>query len=372
MEILDELVVAAPLAVLFSLPVALLGGLLLEWMRRRSVTAALTALVLVPLLAALVGVLGVSGFMYTPQLVGTVAVCVVVAAVTVPAGLLLGRRMAREALWQREAREAERRAEASRQQLVAGMSHDLRSPLAGIRGMADALADGVVREPAEVTLYLERIRRETERMAAMVEDLFELSRATSGTVALRPTRLALGELCSDAVAAEAAAATAAGVRVVADRPADWPTVLGSDTELTRVLRNLLANAVRFTPRGGQVRLSATVRDGAAVLWVQDECGGIPAGDLPRVFEVGYRGNPARTPGERAGAGLGLAIAKALLAAQHGRISVVNAGPGCRFEVVLPVAGDAPATLAPAPAPAPALAPAPTPASELTSESPPTR
>jgi signal transduction histidine kinase len=350
-NVFDELLRAAPLALLFSLPVALAGGLLMAWMRRRSVTAAMTALVLVPVTAALVGVLGVSGFMYTPQLVGTVAVCLVVAAVTVPAALLLGRRMAREALWQREAREAERRAEASRQELVTGMSHDLRSPLAGIRGMAEALADGVVREPAEVAQYLGRIRRETERMAAMVEDLFELSRATSGTVQLCITRLALGEVCSDAVAAEAAAAAAAGVRVEAEQPKRWPTVLGSDAELTRVLRNVLSNAVRHTPPGGQVRLSADTRDGQARLWVQDACGGIPAADLPRLFEVGFRGTSARTPGDHAGAGLGLAIAKALIEAQHGRIDVANREPGCRFEITLPLGGDGP----PEPGPHPVAA-----------------
>ena len=101
-------------------------------------------------------------------------------------------------------------------------------------------------------------------MTTMVEDLFELSRATSGTLQLRTTRLALGEVCSDAVAAEAAAAASAGVPVVAERPERWPTVLGSDTELTRVVRNVLSNAVRHTPAGGSVRLSAGVRDGRGV------------------------------------------------------------------------------------------------------------
>jgi signal transduction histidine kinase len=337
MDVFPELVKAAPLALLFSLPVAIVGGLLLEWMRRRSITAAMTALVLVPVTAALVGVLGVSGFMYTPQLVGTVAVCLVVGAVTVPAGLLLGHRVAREALWQREVRETERRLEASRQELVAGMSHDLRSPLAGILGMADALVDGVVHEPHEVTIYLGRIRRETVRMTTMVEDLFELSRAKSGTMQLRTTRLALGEVCSDAVAAEAAAAASAGVAVVATDPQAWPTVLGSDTELTRVVRNLLSNGVRHTPAGGVVRLTAEVRNGEAQLAVQDACGGIPPEELPRVFDVGFRGTSARTPGEHVGAGLGLAIAKALVEAQHGRIAVVNEAPGCRFVVSLPLA-----------------------------------
>ena len=227
---LAELARALPAALLFALPVIALGGLLLHRMRRRSVTAAMTTLALVPLVAALVGVVAVSGFMYTPQLAGTLAVVVVVAAVTVPVAALLGRGFARDALWQREAREAERQAEAARRELVGWMSHDLRSPMAGIRGMVDTLADGVVHRPDEVADYLARIRRETIRMAAMVDDLFQLSRATSAALRLELVPLALGEVVSDAVAAEAAAAAAAGVEVVADEPDRWPTVAGSDTE----------------------------------------------------------------------------------------------------------------------------------------------
>jgi signal transduction histidine kinase len=337
--VLSELVRAAPLALLFALPVAVVGGLLLHRMRRRSITAAMTTLALVPLAAALGGVVGVSGFMYTPQLVGTIAVCVVVGLVTVPAAWWLGSRFARDALWQREASAAEletvRRAESARRELVAWMSHDLRSPLAGIRGMTDALADGLVREPAEVADYLARIRRESDRMAGMVEDLFQLSRATSAGLSLRLVPVALGEVVSDAVAAEAPGAEAAGVRIVAEAPEDWPVVLGSDTELTRAIRNLLTNAIRHTPTGGRIVLSGGVANGLAWLRVQDGCGGIPDEDLDRVFDVGFRGGAARTPREGPGAGLGLAIARAFAEAHGGSLDVRNHGPGCLFELRLP-------------------------------------
>ena len=316
---LTELARALPAALLFAVPVTALGGLLLHRMRRRSVTAAMTTLALVPLVAALAGVVAVSGFMYTPQLAGTLAVVGVVAAVTVPVAALLGRGFARDALWQREAREAERQAEASRRELVGWMSHDLRSPMAGIRGMVDALADGVVHRPDEVADYLARVRRETIRLAAMVDDLFQLSRATSAALRLELVPLALGEVVSDAVAAEAAAAAAAGVEVVADEPDRWPTVAGSDTELTRVVRNLLSNAVRHTPAGARVALSAGTTGTEAWLRVQDGCGGIPEADLDRIFDVGYRGAAARTPGPDSGAGLGLAIARALTEAHGGRL-----------------------------------------------------
>jgi signal transduction histidine kinase len=296
----------------------------------------MTTLALVPIAAALGGVVAVSGFMYTPQLAGTVAVVLVVAVVTVPVATLLGRGFARDALWQREASEAERRAEAARRELVGWMSHDLRSPMAGIRGMVDALADGVVHRPDDVADYLARVRRESVRMSAMIDDLFQLSRATAAGLKLELRPLALGEIVSDAVAAEAAAAGAAGVAVVADDPEGWPMVAGSDTELTRVVRNLLSNAVRHTPDGGRVALSAgTSADGEAWLRIEDECGGIPEGDIDRIFDVGYRGADARTPDDRSGAGLGLAIARALAEAHGGRLSAENTGPGCRFELTLP-------------------------------------
>lgn len=346
---LAELGRALPVALLFALPVAAAGGLALHRMRRHSVTAAMTTLALVPLVAALSGVVAVSGFMYTPQLAGTLAVVLVVAVVTVPVAALLGRGLAREALWQREAREAERRAEESRRELVGWMSHDLRSPLAGIRGSVDALADGIVHRPEEVAEYLARVRRETTRLAAMIDDLFALSRATSPTLEIVRRPLALGEIVSDAVAAEAAAAATADVELVADDPEHWPTVAGSDAELTRVVRNLLANAIRHTAAGGRVALAAgTTGPGAdtggsggtagaqAWLSVQDGCGGIPEADLERIFEVGYRGAEARTPDTGSGAGLGLAIARALVEAHGGRLTVENAGAGCRFTLTLPL------------------------------------
>jgi signal transduction histidine kinase len=338
------------LALACTLPVALAGAVLLHYMRRRSIMAAVTVLVLIPVLAALVGVLAVSGFMLDPALNRIVAVCLVVAAVSVPAGLLLGRGLARDSVWEREARERERAAESARRELVTWISHDLRTPLAGIRAMAEALADGVIADPVETGQYARRIGKETVRLAAMVDDLFQLSRITSGALRLTLDAVPLGEVVSEAVAAELAAASRKGVRVVADPDARWPVVRGSDPELARVVRNLLSNAVRHTPPDGSVVVAAGVEDGQAWLRVQDGCGGIPESDLARVFDVAFRGSVARTPaptsGERedagshpadAGAGLGLAITRGLVEAHHGRIEAHNHGNGCRFEVRLPLA-----------------------------------
>jgi signal transduction histidine kinase len=332
------------LALAFTLPVALAGAVLLQFMRRRSITAAVTVLVLMPVLAALVGVLAVSGFMLNPMLNQIIAVCLVVAAVSVPAGLLLGRGLARDSVWEREARHRERAAESARRELVTWISHDLRTPLAGIRAMSEALADGVVSEPAETAQYARRIGRETERLAGMVDDLFQLSRITSGALRLTLNAVSLGEVVSEAVAAELAGAARKKVRLVADPDASWPTVLGSDPELARVVRNLVSNAVRHTPPDGTVMLAAGVEGEQAWLRVQDGCGGIPQSDLDRVFDVAFRGSVARTPNPApadtmdAGAGLGLAIARGLVEAHDGQIEARNHGPGCRFEVRLPLAG----------------------------------
>jgi signal transduction histidine kinase len=334
--VIGMLLASVPLALLFSLPVALLGAVLLHRMRRRSLTAAVTVLVLVPVVAAFVGVVGVSGFMFSPQLAGFLAVCTVVAAITVPAAMLLGRGIARDVMWLHEAHGAERAAEASRRELVAWISHDLRTPLAGIRAMSEALADGVVSDADDVAEYARRIRGETVRLSAMVDDLFQLSRITSGALTLTLSAVPLHEVVSEAVAVEGVAAARKGVRVEA-ADSDWPVVRGSDPELARVVRNLLSNAIRHTPPDGAVVVAAGVRDDRAWLRVDDACGGIPDDDLDRVFDVAFRGEGARTPDDESRGGLGLAIARGLVEAHDGDIRAENHGPGCRFEIRLPLA-----------------------------------
>jgi signal transduction histidine kinase len=337
--VLDELRHVGPVALLCTLPVALLGALLLHYMRRYSITAAVTVLVLVPVAATLAGILGVNGWMFTPQLTTELAVGAAVAAVSVPAGLLLGRAIARDVTWQREARARDQAAESARRDLVAWISHDLRTPLAGIRAMTEALADSVVTDPDEVAQYAQRIGRQTQRLSGMVDDLFQLSRISSGALRLTVSAIPLGEVVSEALAAEAVTAARKGVRLQADAGSEWPVVHGSDPELARVVRNLLSNAIRHTPPDGTVVVAAGARDGQAWLRVDDACGGIPEHELDRVFDVAYRGNTARTPAptDESGAGLGLAIARGLVEAHSGRIQVRNHGPGCRFEIRLPLA-----------------------------------
>ncbi|GAA1192268.1 sensor histidine kinase [Prauserella alba] len=329
-----------PVALALVIPVVLAGALVLRAVRRRTLATTMTVLVLVPVSAMFAGVLGISGFMFDATLATMWLVCLLVALVTVPLAVLFGRVIARRSVWEREARRRERAAEESRRELVAWISHDLRSPLSGIRAMAEALADGVVSRPEEVADYAGRIGTESARLSGMVDDLFELSRITAGALHLTLAAVPLREVVGDALAAQSPVAHRKRVRVHTDA-ATWPVVLGSDTELGRVVRNLLSNAIRHTPQDGTVEVHAGVDEGQGVLAIDDACGGIAETDLPKVFDVAYRGTAARTPesgDQPAGAGLGLAIAKGLVEAHSGRIDVRNHGPGCRFEVRLPLAG----------------------------------
>ena len=233
------------------------------------------------------------------------------------------------------ARDRERAMESARRELVAWVSHDLRTPLAGIRAMVEALEDGVVTDPATVARYLATIRTESDRLAQLVDDLFELSRIEAGALDLVVERVALADLVSDAIAASGVVAQARGIALEGALGDPPPEVAASIPELARVIRNLLDNAIRHTPRGGAVRVEAATVDGHAVVTVQDTCGGIPDEEIDRVFDLAFRGDAARTPGE-SGGGFGLAIARGLVEAHRGDIDVVNEGAGCRFTVRLPL------------------------------------
>ena len=225
--------------------------------------------------------------------------------------------------------------ERSRRELVAWVSHDLRTPLAGIRVMAEALADGVVADAETVDAYHQRIQVESERLAQLVDDLFELSRLQIDRVSLLVERTSLGDLVSDAIASASTAAGAKGVELSGELVGVVPELDVASPEMLRVLQNLLDNAIRHTPAGGEVRVHVRHDDAHAELTVADGCGGIPHGDIDQVFDLAYRGDAARTP-QRGGGGLGLAIARGLVEAHDGKIDVRNVDGGCRFTVRLPL------------------------------------
>jgi signal transduction histidine kinase len=232
------------------------------------------------------------------------------------------------------ARARESALEASRRELVAWVSHDLRTPLAAIRAMAEALEDGVVSDPATVARYHRQVSLEVDRLAALVDDLFELSRTQAGVMELHREPVALADLISDALAGAAPVAQAKGVRLEGRLDGPTPELALSTPEVARALRNLLENAIRHTPADGTVSVEAGVEGGVAYVAVADACGGIPAPDLERVFDVAFRGEAARTPG--GGTGLGLAIARGMVEAHGGELVVANDGPGCRFVVRFPL------------------------------------
>ena len=333
------------LAFAAALGVAVLGALALRVLRRRSIAVHLCVLITVAVLAVVAGVVAVADAMFLSahDLEVVLLTVAAAAAVSLAVGWLFGRRLAAAAVWAEQARDRERQLEKGRRDLVAWVSHDLRTPLAGLRAMAEALEDGVVSDPVSVADYHRRIRVQSDRMARLVDDLFELSRINAGVLRLSLSAVPLGEVVSDAVASAAPLAAARGVRLVA-APTGWPTVSGSQPELSRVVANLLVNAVRYTPQDGTVLIEAGRERNSAWLAVADTCGGIPAADLSQVFDVAFRGERARTPLPRAGSdtdghtsagGLGLAIVHGLVEAHGGTVDVRNTADGCRFLVRLP-------------------------------------
>jgi signal transduction histidine kinase len=236
-----------------------------------------------------------------------------------------------------KARARERALEASRRELVAWVSHDLRTPLAGLRAMAEALEDQVVTDPLEVSHYHSQIRRETDRLSAMIDDLFELSKIHAGTLRLSPRLVGLEDLVAEVAASAEPVARAKRIRLTGSAVRGMAVFIDT-AEMGRAVRNLVTNAIRHTPPEGTIEVLGEIHAGMACVSVADECGGIPLDDMPRVFDVAFRGESARTPDPQGGgAGLGLSIARGIVEAHSGQISVRNTGPGCQFVIKLPLA-----------------------------------
>lgn len=323
-----------------TLAAGLIGSGVVWLLRRRSVIVAMTATVLVAVVASGLGIFVAADEMFISGHDAAVLAAIVFAAavVGISCALTIGWRVASLVDAHAHAAadlERERAVEASRRELVAWMSHDLRSPLAGIRAMAEALEDGVVADPPTVASYHRGIRTEADRLTAMVADLFELSRVQSGRLVLRRERVTLADIVAQAVPSAAPLSAARDIRLVGDAP-DVPVDVDV-RELTRVVVNLLTNAIRHTPDSGAVRILGGTTGTEAYLAVEDGCGGIPDDDLERVFDVAFRGTSARTPGPDDGAGLGLAIADAIVNAHGGTTSARNIEGGCRFTVRFPMA-----------------------------------
>ena len=227
------------------------------------------------------------------------------------------------------------RLEAVRRDFVANASHELRTPLTSIRGFVEALEDGAIAEPPTAQRFLGKIRTHADRMAALVDDLLELSRLESGARAPDLVETRPAEVVEDVVASFAGAATRKDVSLRrADKGA--PPVVTDPERLRRVLENLVDNAVKYTPTGGRVEVTTSAGpSGTARIEVADNGPGIAGEHLARIFERFYRVDKARSR-ELGGTGLGLSIVKHLAEGMGASVSVESEpGRGSRFIVTLP-------------------------------------
>ncbi|MBZ0293614.1 MAG: HAMP domain-containing protein [Anaerolineae bacterium] len=228
--------------------------------------------------------------------------------------------------------------EQGRRDLIAWASHDLRTPLASLRLVVDAMADGVVDDEATRQRYLSTAQMEIANLDELISDLFELSQLDSGHLDLRRERTSLSDLLSDTLSAMRALAERRGVKLMGEVDDTIDPVEIDAEKIQRVLYNLLVNAIRHTSEGGEVHLCAKALGDRVQVTVTDSGEGIQQADLPYVFDRFYRGERARTrdhDGQR-GAGLGLAIARGLIEAHNGTIEVQSApGQGATFRFTLP-------------------------------------
>jgi two-component system phosphate regulon sensor histidine kinase PhoR len=229
-----------------------------------------------------------------------------------------------------------RRVEAMRRDFVANTSHELKTPVAAIQAAAETLRDAVRQDPGAAPRFAEQLHGDALRLSRIVADLLDLSRLESESPVRRPVRL-------DRLAAQEAdrlreQAELSGVTIEVN--AEPVSVQGSAEDLALLVRNLLDNAVRYSPDGGRVRVGVDSHDGEAFLSVRDTGIGIPSRDLPRIFERFYRVDRARSR-QSGGTGLGLAIAKHVAELHGGRIEVESElGQGSEFLVHLPTKGGA--------------------------------
>ncbi|MET3367318.1 HAMP domain-containing sensor histidine kinase [Arthrobacter sp. M2012083] len=247
-----------------------------------------------------------------------------------------------------ESREREAALETARRELVSWISHDLRTPLASMRAMTEALEDGMA---TDVQGYYRKIIGQTEQMTAMVNDLSELSKIQAGTLRLRAEPLDLYDLVSDALSDLAPLAEKRGIRLDGGGERECMAVADGPS-LARAVRNVLLNAIIYSKPGSDVHISVG-RDGPegknagnAVIAVRDQCGGIPDEDLPHLFETGWQKDPARRTSEAlqgsySGAGIGLSMVAGIVKAHGGSVTVDNVEGGCRFALSLPAGATPP-------------------------------
>ena len=238
----------------------------------------------------------------------------------------------------KEAAAREKEMEDARRDLIAAVSHDLRTPLASTRALIEAVADGVASDPAAEARYLDSAKGEIAHLSQLVEDLFELARIDAGVLQLNLEGASLHDLISDTLASFQPQAERQRVRLVGEISEAVDLVLINPPKLQRVFHNLISNALHHTPADGTIALRVEPSGELVRVEVVDTGGGILPADLPHVFERSFRGEESRTRpqhNDASGAGLGLAIARGLIEAHGGEIDVESRhGHGSCFRFTL--------------------------------------
>ena len=225
--------------------------------------------------------------------------------------------------------------EASRRDLVANVSHELKTPITAIRAHLENLLDGVEEPEPEI---LQVMLAQSERLGRLVEQLLDLSKLESGEVPLRREEMTLAPLVAQVMSEIEVARADRDVALSSDLPENLPAIEADPERVHQVIFNLVDNAVRFTPEGGEVRIEAHRHDGSVEVSVADTGVGIPPEALPRLFERFYRVDSSRARGEDGGTGIGLAIARSVVEAHGGTIRAESEpGHGSVFTFDLPLA-----------------------------------
>ena len=226
-----------------------------------------------------------------------------------------------------------RRLETVRRDFISNVSHELRTPLASLKALTETLQEGALDDPAAAHRFLGRILIEVDALTQMAAELLELSRIESGQVLLARKPIQPIQLLNSAADRMKMQADRAGLDVRVECPDNLPLINADMPRLEQVLVNLIHNAVKFTPPGGEVTLSARAEGSNVLFAVRDTGCGIPADDLPRIFERFYRVDRSRAGG---GTGLGLSIARHLVEAHSGKIwAESREGEGSIFYLTIP-------------------------------------
>jgi two-component system phosphate regulon sensor histidine kinase PhoR len=229
----------------------------------------------------------------------------------------------------------EREAAKMKSDFVSNVSHELKAPLASIKAYAELLQDGEAKDPNAQREFLQVIAGETDRLNRLIENTLNLSRMESGLVPVNKTELAVSEILHDVVDVMTPQALKKDIRLEADLAPVFFRVYGDRDMLYQTFLNVVSNAVKYTPEGGQVRIFTYLEDGAVVVKVQDSGKGIPEDEIGRIFDKFYRGKGADKAA--GGTGLGLALVKHVTETVHGgRITVTSeVGKGSSFHLYLP-------------------------------------